>query len=220
MSRIHSQHTAPDIHIATPTWRQQAACIGHRDDMFPDTNEAEIARAKKICAPCPVRDACLADALRIGDNNWGIRGGLKPCERRALANSGNTQRPPTAPPRPATLADAFLRRTSRTAEGHLVWHGAVHIKFDGARYTALQVAFIIGHGREPEGPVRRTCNVECFRSDHLTDGIIRDSTAACGSRAGYLRHRKNGEKACGPCRRANSDADNRLRRTGTTKALV
>jgi hypothetical protein len=44
--------------------------------------------------------------------------------------------------------------------------------------------------------------------------------AKCGTRSGYLRHRKNGEEACAACRQANTDADNRLRRTGTTKAAA
>jgi hypothetical protein len=186
--------------------------------MFPDNSEGGIAHAKAICGPCPVRDTCLADALRTGDNHWGIRGGLKPEERRKLA-SPDSPRPPRLQARPETLADAFLRRTTRTRDGHLTWHGAPHIKFGGERYTAWQAAFIVGHGREPEGPVRRTCTAECFRSDHLTDAVIREATAVCGTRRGYLRHRKHGEDACRPCLQANSDADNRLRRTGTTKEL-
>ena len=65
-------------------WLKQAACFGREDEMFPDNNEAGIAKAKAICKPCPVRRECLADALRTGDNEHGIRGGLKPCERRAV----------------------------------------------------------------------------------------------------------------------------------------
>lgn len=41
--------------------------------------------------------------------------------------------------------------------------------------------------------------------------------AECGTRSGYQRHRNAGEPACDACRQANTDADNRLRRTGTTK---
>ncbi|MFI1183375.1 WhiB family transcriptional regulator [Streptomyces sp. NPDC020799] len=41
--------------------------------------------------------------------------------------------------------------------------------------------------------------------------------AKCGTRRGYQRHRRNGEDACRACRSANSAADRRLRRTGTTK---
>lgn len=37
-----------------------------------------------MCAVCPVRDACLVDALQAGEPN-GMRGGLTPTERRRLA---------------------------------------------------------------------------------------------------------------------------------------
>lgn len=163
----------PDT-LRAPDWRESAAYLGREDDMFPDNSEAGIASAKAICGPCPVRDACLADALRTGDNHWGIRGGLKPEERRKLAK-GDSPRPPRLQARPESLADAFRRRTTRTGDGHLTWIGDVHIKFEGERYTAFQAAFIVGHGREPEGPVRRTCSTECFRSDHLTDAVIREA---------------------------------------------
>ncbi|MFI9622117.1 WhiB family transcriptional regulator [[Kitasatospora] papulosa] len=44
--------------------------------------------------------------------------------------------------------------------------------------------------------------------------------AACGTRGGYQKHRRNDETACAPCRQANADADRRLRNTGTTKPLT
>jgi WhiB family transcriptional regulator, redox-sensing transcriptional regulator len=50
---------------------------------FPAPGEhGKAARAKRICARCPVRAACLADALASRDG-FGIRGGLTPNERRA-----------------------------------------------------------------------------------------------------------------------------------------
>ncbi len=42
----------------------------------------------------------------------------------------------------------------------------------------------------------------------------------CGTRGGYERHRRAGETACTPCRQANTDADRRLRNTGTTLAAA
>lgn len=44
--------------------------------------------------------------------------------------------------------------------------------------------------------------------------------AKCGTRSGYARHLREKTEICGPCRQANTDADNRLRRTGTTKAAA
>jgi hypothetical protein len=44
--------------------------------------------------------------------------------------------------------------------------------------------------------------------------------AKCGTRAGYRKHQREKSAICGPCRQANTDADNRLRRTGTSKVAV
>lgn len=67
-------------------WRAQAACLGQWDAMHPDNNENEIAAAKAICARCPlgVRVECFWDAARTGDNEHGIRAGMRANERRAL----------------------------------------------------------------------------------------------------------------------------------------
>jgi WhiB family redox-sensing transcriptional regulator len=49
---------------------------------FPAKGEhGKAARAKQVCARCPVRAACLADAMATRDQ-FGIRGGLTPNERR------------------------------------------------------------------------------------------------------------------------------------------
>jgi WhiB family redox-sensing transcriptional regulator len=49
--------------------------------MFPDG--ADQKRARQLCAGCPVRSDCLAEALdhRI---EWGIWGGMTERERRTL----------------------------------------------------------------------------------------------------------------------------------------
>lgn len=70
---------------ATP-WRDRAACLAvDPETFFPTVTEgpryiAQVAVAKAVCAICPVRAECLAEALvRIPD---GIAGGLTPEERR------------------------------------------------------------------------------------------------------------------------------------------
>jgi hypothetical protein len=45
----------------------------------------------------------------------------------------------------------------------------------------------------------------------------RPKLAPCGTRSAYQRHIKKGEPVDDACRKANTDADNRLRRTGSTK---
>ncbi|OYP14024.1 hypothetical protein CFC35_05520 [Streptomyces sp. FBKL.4005] len=226
-------------HIATTTtWHQHAACRADGispDVMFPDNDKTEIERAKAVCRGCSVWKECLLDALATGDTEWGIRGGLRPEERRKIANTGVLPKPaapaPARTPKPAkrataheeppkTLAEAFARRTVRTDDGHVIWYGAKQIRFQGVQYTALRVAFAVGHGREPEGPLRRTCGRNCYRADHLTDARIRAEQADCGTTAGYLRHRRNGEATCGPCRKANTAANYRPKAATDRKAAA
>lgn len=76
----HHTGSVPDTEPAGQ-WLKQAACAGRQDEMFPDNNEAGIAAAKSICQPCTVRVDCVLDALRTGDNHWGIRGGLTSRQR-------------------------------------------------------------------------------------------------------------------------------------------
>ena len=65
----------------TEDWTLQAKCRGMQDDLFPDG--AEQKRARTICAGCPVKAMCLAEAL---DNRieWGVWGGMTERERRRL----------------------------------------------------------------------------------------------------------------------------------------
>ncbi|OEJ36230.1 WhiB family transcriptional regulator [Streptomyces agglomeratus] len=63
-------------------WSDAAACRGtDPDELFANT--AGQKRAKTICAGCPVRIECLAEAL---DNQveFGVWGGMTERERRAL----------------------------------------------------------------------------------------------------------------------------------------
>ncbi|GIU99840.1 MAG: hypothetical protein KatS3mg014_1456 [Actinomycetota bacterium] len=72
-------------------WETYAACRGADTSLFFAPNyferrEEKLAReakAKAICARCPVREPCLEYALRIRDPH-GIWGGLNELERRRL----------------------------------------------------------------------------------------------------------------------------------------
>ena len=173
----------------TSDWTAQAACKDTPDLMFPDSNAAGIAKAKTVCRRCSVWRECLNDALDTGDNEHGIRGGLKPEERRALARkiaAGEaitlTPRKPRKPrketqPRPKTLAEAVARRTVLKG-GHALWNGGRSVQFGGRQYTPWQAAFVAGHGREPVGMVLRTCDQRCLFHAHLTDAVIRGDRAA------------------------------------------
>jgi WhiB family redox-sensing transcriptional regulator len=66
-------------------WRDLALCKADPDAMFPDNNTHGIELARRVCTGCPVGRECLVDAIRTGDDQYGIRAGLKPGERRAVA---------------------------------------------------------------------------------------------------------------------------------------
>lgn len=63
-------------------WAASAACQQSTPDAL-FVRGAEQHRAKLVCATCPVRAECLAEAL---DNRieWGVWGGMTERERRAV----------------------------------------------------------------------------------------------------------------------------------------
>ena len=63
-------------------WASNAACKSDIPDAL-FVRGAEQNKAKQVCAGCPVRTECLAEAL---DNQieWGVWGGMTERERRAL----------------------------------------------------------------------------------------------------------------------------------------
>lgn len=67
------------------TWRDRAACAGMDVRVF---YTLQPAKAKAICARCPVRAECLAVAMffeRDALRRHGVWGGLTPGERERLA---------------------------------------------------------------------------------------------------------------------------------------
>lgn len=69
--------TTPDL-----SWQDHALCLQVGSEAFyPDSGDSPDA--KRICAACPVTDACLAYALDH-DEQFGIWGGLSTKERRKL----------------------------------------------------------------------------------------------------------------------------------------
>lgn len=74
-------------------WQLKAACRGPQAAIFfppahferKDEKEAREARAKAICATCPVKRPCLDYAIRIREPH-GIWGGLNEVERKQHAS--------------------------------------------------------------------------------------------------------------------------------------
>ena len=120
--------------------------------------------------------------------------------------------------KPRTMQSIYDDSTVRLYGGHLAWTGPKKVHFKGQQFTPKQFCFVLARGHNSDGPVRSECgNDECVLPAHLADTTER---ARCGTRPGYHRHRRNGQTPCAPCRQANTDADNRLRRTGTSRVAV
>jgi WhiB family redox-sensing transcriptional regulator len=69
-------------------WRARAACRDKDPELFYPVGDSgpallQIAEAKSVCDSCPVRRACLAEALDSGQD-YGVWGGLTEDERRGL----------------------------------------------------------------------------------------------------------------------------------------
>ena len=175
--------------LRAPDWRDNAACRAKGVDpdvMFPGDTKDAIADAKVICRRCPVWRDCLADALRTDDNEHGIRGGLKPCERRALAREmafRNGQHPDPEPLPERTLQSLWDERTAADGE-HLLWAAGTPVYFEGRTLTPQRIGFRLGRGREPAGVVRKTCDRDgCVLPAHLGDQRDRDRKRMAERRA-------------------------------------
>jgi len=70
------------------SWREDAACTDVPTDLFFPIGQtgdaaAQIARAKAVCASCPVRAECLEFAVTT-NQEYGIWAGLDEDERRMV----------------------------------------------------------------------------------------------------------------------------------------
>ncbi len=78
--------SAMNVTGSTANWRSAASCLLADPDLFfpispAGPSERQIARAKAICAGCPVRQECLEFALSH-DQAYGIWGGMTPEDRQ------------------------------------------------------------------------------------------------------------------------------------------
>lgn len=91
---------------ADAAWRARGRCVDGAATMtglFFSEELHDIARAKAICAKCPVRGECLDHALAVGEP-WGVWGGELIMNGRILANKRGRGRPPKVP-RPELVVD-------------------------------------------------------------------------------------------------------------------
>lgn len=72
--------------LARPAWMKRAACRGEDPAVFFPSVGGNAAKARVICASCPVQQECLAYAL-ADPESAGVWGGISERERRKLARS-------------------------------------------------------------------------------------------------------------------------------------
>jgi len=103
-------------------WRESGACAQADPDLFFPISSAgrslgQIAKAKAICAGCPVRRRCLDFALEH-DLMYGIWGGSTPLDRQAWQRERRRERLQSRVP-PGREPQAYPQppgdRNSRTA---------------------------------------------------------------------------------------------------------
>ncbi len=91
---------------ARADWWVKARCRdgnGTLAHLFFSEELHDIARAKAICAKCPVADRCLSEALERHEP-WGVWGGQLLLNGRIVANKRPRGRPPRQP-RPELVVD-------------------------------------------------------------------------------------------------------------------
>ncbi|MGI5479707.1 WhiB family transcriptional regulator [Streptomyces lavendofoliae] len=76
--------TAPSDELS---WQDTALCAQTGPDFFFPDPGSSTREAKRLCAACDIREACLEYAL-IHDERFGVWGGLSEKERYALRRRG------------------------------------------------------------------------------------------------------------------------------------
>ncbi len=71
--------------LARPSWHRDALCRGETRSFF-STAPGNLAKARALCAGCPVRQECLEVALSDPDL-MGLWGGTTEAERRGMRRS-------------------------------------------------------------------------------------------------------------------------------------
>lgn len=105
---------------ARARWMEFAACRGATDLFYPHEDDrrpggldrrhlANVARAKHICAGCPVQDECLRHAITTNEQH-GIWGGMTARERWRFKRDGVRPAPIAYTPRPAAEPVVPIRR--------------------------------------------------------------------------------------------------------------
>jgi WhiB family transcriptional regulator, redox-sensing transcriptional regulator len=74
-------------------WTERALCPQADPELFFPPKGNPGTEAKQICASCPVREECLAYAIKA-DEEFGIWGGPNRAERLHIRQALGTRKPP------------------------------------------------------------------------------------------------------------------------------
>lgn len=77
-------------------WHRLANCADRDDLDFHSEAPRSIKACKALCFPCPVKEICVVEALRL-DDPWGIWGGLTGEERQQLVTGRSNRAPGIRP---------------------------------------------------------------------------------------------------------------------------
>jgi WhiB family redox-sensing transcriptional regulator len=170
---------------ARTDWRHNAVCREEDPELFFPRGETgpsvtQIDEAKTVCHRCPVMDTCLRWALTTRQDA-GVWGGRSESERRRILRRMTVQpglsleQAIVGPRAPQPLAEVFAQRIAVEPDGHTRWLlKSTTISVDGRNRTPRQIAFFLGHGRQPEGVVRATCGTPgCLTLGHIADEVMR-----------------------------------------------
>lgn len=164
-------------------WRNDAKCRDEDPDLFFPFDADPVAKPLRICAECPVRSWCLADALESKDQ-FGIRGGTTEDERRPMFIAWSTKPGDPLPddveevkpePKPKPEPSTTCRRGHEKA------------------------------GRDKNGtPYCLTCKAAAVaKTRGRSHGRLK---ITCGTVIGAEVHYRRGEAVCGQCSTAATSA--------------
>jgi len=175
-----------------PDWRDQADCRRPGTDpewWFPKGTTGpyvgQADEAKAFCRECPVALTCARWAITQRVTS-GIYGGLTEKQRYTIGRKADEQHLTAAQVDDLVqaawdrdvrdpLVEAYLRRSVQGDHGHVTWAGRSKTYTVASRVlTPAQIAFEIGHGKPPQGPVKPTCGLMgCVAAEHLADSRMR-----------------------------------------------
>lgn len=207
-----------DDYTGTREPRQQTVSLQEAWDAntLPDGDHILWTGPKAVVRPRPQKQVTPNRlAFYLDRGRWPEGDTRRTCGREGCVKpqhlDDRTERADRIPDQ-ATYREVLEANTVHLPGGHLAWDGPRKVSVQAREFSPRQLAFIADRGRPAEGAVRTGCDVPgCVLAGHLSD---REERGVCGTRKGYVWHRRRGEDACQACKDANAAAEGaRLRQT-------